>query len=57
MSKVYPDIVTQFIKDTALTGPEHNSRDGQYDTELLEHAEIVSDKDDSVICPDVTNNM
>lgn len=55
MSKVYPDIAIQFIKQTALTGPEHTSKDGQYEAELLEHAEIVSDIDDSELCPSVNS--
>lgn len=52
MSKVYDSVVIEFIKSAALNGPEHTSRDGQYDEELLEHAEIVSTIDDSEICPE-----
>lgn len=52
LSKVYESVVKDFIKNSALNGPEHTSRDGQYDEELLEHAEIVTDIDDSEICPE-----
>lgn len=52
MSKVYESVVIDFIKHSALNGAEHTSRDGQYDEELIEHAEIVTDIDDSEICPE-----
>lgn len=52
LSKVYESVVLDFIKNSALNGPEQTSRDGQYDEELIEHAEIVTDIDDSEICPE-----
>lgn len=52
LSKVYESVVKDFLKSSALNGPEHTSRDGQYDEELIEHAEIVTDIDDSEICPE-----
>jgi len=52
MSTVNLEIVKEFIKQNALEGPEKVSRDGMYDTELLSSAEIVSDPEDTDLCPE-----
>lgn len=51
MSTVQPGIVKNFIKQRGLQGPEKVSRDGQYDLGLKDPAKIVTDIDDSVLCP------
>ncbi|PSN39342.1 hypothetical protein C0J52_21869 [Blattella germanica] len=51
MSTVQPSIVMNFIKQHALQGPEKVSKDGQYDLGLRVPAKIVSDFEDSVLCP------
>jgi hypothetical protein len=51
MSTVQPDIVKSFIKQHGLRGPEKLSQDGQYDLGLKVPAEILTDVDDSVLCP------
>ena len=51
MSTVDPEIVTTFIKERALRGPEKYSKDGQYTLGLKVPAEIVSDGNDSELCP------
>ncbi|KAJ9587446.1 hypothetical protein L9F63_019040 [Diploptera punctata] len=51
MSAVDPKIVATFIKNHALRGPEKYAKDGQYDLGLEVPAEIVSDFDDSELCP------
>lgn len=51
MSTVQPGIVTNFIRQHALRGPEKISRDGQYDMNLKVPAEVLTDLDDSVLCP------
>jgi len=41
------------LQDYALKGPEsHVVKDGQYDVGLVTSAEVVSDIQDSEICPD-----
>lgn len=44
------EVVTNFIKDNALEGPEKTSRDGQYSVNLIEAASIVSTIDDGTLC-------
>ncbi|CAG5114916.1 unnamed protein product [Candidula unifasciata] len=51
MSNVDLPLMVNFIKTRALNGPERVSRDGQYDVGLLRHAGIVSDVEDSELCP------
>ncbi|PNF28715.1 hypothetical protein B7P43_G07870 [Cryptotermes secundus] len=51
MSSVQPSIVKNFIKQHGLQGPEKVSRDGQYDLGLKDPAKIITDIDDSVLCP------
>lgn len=51
MSKVDPDIVVDFIRQNALKGPEQVSRDGQFEQQLLRHAEVVTTIDDEKLCP------
>jgi hypothetical protein len=51
MSTVQPGIVKKFIKEHGLQAPEKVSRDGQYDMGLKKPAKIVTDVDDSVLCP------
>jgi len=53
MSKVDPDLVTKFIRSTALRGPEQKADDGQFEFGLTSHAKIVSDKVDSALCPNI----
>jgi hypothetical protein len=47
----------EFIKNYAKTGPEKVSRQGQYKQMLIDEAKLVSDADDSVICPDLSAVM
>lgn len=51
MSAVNVETVGDFIKSNALHGPEKISRDGQYDKELIKPASIVSDTEDTDLCP------
>uniref|UniRef100_A0A1L8DP15 Putative conserved secreted protein n=1 Tax=Nyssomyia neivai TaxID=330878 RepID=A0A1L8DP15_9DIPT len=51
MSVVEDNLVFDFIKDNALRGPEMTHRDGLYGEQLIEAAEIVSTKDDKILCP------
>lgn len=44
-------VVEDFIRQYALKGPEQTSRDGQYDHLLVEPAQVVSTRDDEVLCP------
>jgi len=50
-------LVTDFIKKRAKTGPERVSRDGQYKKLLVNPAKVVSDANDSEICPKVQVHM
>lgn len=52
MSCFNKEIALEFIKKYAKTGPEQVSKQGQYSKLLKNKAEIVSDKDDSEICPE-----
>lgn len=45
------DMIKNFIKLYALTGPEKVFRDGQYGQLLVERAEYVTDVIDSQVCP------
>lgn len=51
MASVSRETAIGFIQSHALKGPEQTSRDGQFDTNLLKAAEIVSDHDDYQLCP------
>lgn len=51
MPIVDPDIMREFIQNKALKGPEKVSADGQFDFLLKEPATIVSDFEDSQLCP------
>lgn len=51
MSYVNPHLVTAFIREHALRGPEKIPRDGDYDEGLLNRAQTVSDLDDTRLCP------
>lgn len=53
MSHFDRDLVKNFTKFYARTGPERIFRDGQYKHLLIEHAEIVTNIIDSAVCPDV----
>lgn len=57
MSKVDVEIVVRFIQKYALKGPEKLSKDGQFDDFLMHKADVVSDIDDTNICPDFLNGM
>lgn len=46
------EVALEFIKKYAKTGPERVSKQGQYNKMLKNKAEIVSDKDDTEICPE-----
>lgn len=50
-SVVHMPTLTEFVRKFALTAPEKTSRDGQYKILLEEPAKIVSDQDDSKLCP------
>jgi hypothetical protein len=51
MSTVQLGIAKNFIKQHALRGPEKVSREGQYDLDLEVPADILTDVEDSVLCP------
>ncbi|CAL7941608.1 unnamed protein product [Xylocopa violacea] len=51
MSYVDPKVVTGFILEHALQGPEDIARDGDFADGLLRRAEIVSDSVDTIVCP------
>lgn len=42
-----------FIKKSAKSGPEKVSRDGQYKQMLTEPSKIITDADDSDLCPSI----
>lgn len=47
------DLVKNFIKFYAKTGPERQFRDGQYKHLLIKRAEIVTNVIDSPVCPNL----
>lgn len=47
-------ILVNFIKKFAKSGPEKNSKQGQFNKMLKMKAKLVSDIDDSQICPNIT---
>jgi hypothetical protein len=51
MSIVDPELVTKFIKNTALKAPEQTHNDGQYEHDLIAAAVQVSGLDDANLCP------
>ncbi|KAK5644387.1 hypothetical protein RI129_005687 [Pyrocoelia pectoralis] len=51
MSKVDIVTVVNFIATNTLRGPEATPRDGQYDYKLLKPAKVVSNQEDSNVCP------
>lgn len=51
MSYVNPTVIKHFIRERALRGPERLSTDGDFQDQLLSKAEMVFDKDDSILCP------
>lgn len=51
MSVPHPDIVRDFIKNNAIRGPEMTPEDGLFTMFFQEAAEIVSDIDDTRLCP------
>lgn len=53
MSIVDPSLAISFIKEHALRGPETKFDDGQYDYKLMEHAEVISNEEDSHLCPNM----
>jgi hypothetical protein len=57
MSTFDESTATEFIRKYAKTGPEKVSRQGQYRTELIEEAKVLSDEDDSEICPNKSTVM
>lgn len=58
ISKVSKEVVVDFIRKHAIRGPEKTTKDGQYVLFLENPAKIVSDINDSNLCPEeqaVTN--
>ncbi|XP_074028435.1 uncharacterized protein isoform X2 [Leptinotarsa decemlineata] len=55
MSKVSTSVAVEFIKKYALNGPEKTTKDGQYSWMLEERSKIVSDLDDTNLCPVYSN--
>lgn len=53
MSYIDRSIVIGFIRMNALQAPEKTSRDGQYNAGLVDKANIVSDINDSSLCPNM----
>ncbi|XP_043252321.1 uncharacterized protein LOC122397283 [Colletes gigas] len=51
MSYVNPNLVTSFIREHALRGPEDIPRDGDFDDGLLYRAQTVTDSEDTTLCP------
>ncbi|XP_053983537.1 uncharacterized protein LOC128878902 [Hylaeus volcanicus] len=51
MSYVNHKVVTAFIREHALRGPEAIARDGDFDEALLRPAKLVSDFEDTTLCP------
>ncbi|XP_076757930.1 uncharacterized protein LOC143427570 [Xylocopa sonorina] len=51
MSYVDAKVVTGFILEHALQGPEDIARDGDFTDGLIHRAEIVSDSVDTIVCP------
>jgi hypothetical protein len=54
MSAVDETAAVEFIRKYAKIGPEKVSREGQYELMLIEGAKIISDVDDSQLCPNAT---
>ncbi|KAK3707699.1 hypothetical protein RRG08_050514 [Elysia crispata] len=60
LSDVEINLITRFAKARALKGPEAVSVDGQYRAGLIRRARLVTDLNDSEICPqtiDLENSM
>lgn len=53
MSVIDRELVVGFIRMNALQGPERTLRHGLYNGGLVEHAKVVSDKDDNSLCPNI----
>jgi len=51
MSYVDIEIVKHFILLYALRGPEEITDDGQFEDGLLSRSRIVTNREDSVLCP------
>ncbi|XP_034949498.1 uncharacterized protein [Chelonus insularis] len=51
MSYVNPSLIKRFIRTKALHGPEFIADDGKFTEGLLTKAAIVSDENDSILCP------
>ncbi|XP_015121381.1 uncharacterized protein LOC107044130 isoform X2 [Diachasma alloeum] len=51
MSYVNPKIVQDFIRRKALRGPEAISRDGIFSDGIINKSKIVTDEDDTTLCP------
>lgn len=52
MSTVFPSVAENFIKIHAKKAPEDIATDGGYTAGLLTHSEVVSNMEDSNLCPD-----
>ncbi|XP_011170662.1 uncharacterized protein LOC105203549 [Solenopsis invicta] len=53
MSHVNPTVVSHFIRKRALRGPEKIPTDGQFEDGLLNRSNIVTDENDSTLCPNM----
>ncbi|XP_011874122.1 PREDICTED: uncharacterized protein LOC105565485 [Vollenhovia emeryi] len=51
MSYSDPTVVNYFIRKKAIHGPERNGNDGQFADGLLSRSNIVTDRVDSMLCP------
>ncbi|XP_024945621.1 uncharacterized protein LOC107272421 isoform X2 [Cephus cinctus] len=51
MSYVNPAVVRKFIKKKALHGPERISANGGFSEGLLRKSAIVTDRNDTILCP------
>lgn len=51
MSTVDPELVMEFIRGHALRGPENIAKDGDFEEGLLYRARMVSDLNDTTLCP------
>lgn len=56
MSTVHEQTVQNFIKSYALKKAVNMPKDGLYDLGLKYSAKIISDQNDTILCPDATEN-
>ncbi len=51
MNTVNSQLVRQFIIEHARQAPEDVEKEGKYDKHLIKPAKVVSDRQDSELCP------